>query len=781
MSYFYDLDNDGVLETIDFIVSKIPGNSVEILQNNNVVELYNLKKNEDFVSTKLEISPRDKNGKSSVYFISALDSLLYLNILTFDYQKSKKIELKKIAVDSVHLYNNKPDAINRKIDFFENNVVFDIHAGFSIYPRNIYIYNSKTGLIKTDTTSIVCSSFDIFNYNDEKYILATDISASGNTISGKEYKELEKSINPDSVNIFNKKKKKVFDYGDFASYILLYNEDLKFAFAPIEYSGWTNYTISSHFKKDGKPYILSLTKDVSDTTNKTFLTVCNMEGEIVKQINFKEQYNNLHSDPNNNYIIIHNSKDKEYYIYTKELKLKSKMQNITSILGYKDINNDGENELVSLNNNKLIISTNNLKKRTEFELINGSNNINSSTLNTYSYQGRTYFYFYIKDNYYVLEYKKNKYFFVKYPLFVAIWIIWAFVLYLFLKVNTKRLEADNVRLEKIVINRTKQLEENNKVLLFQKEEIRTQADELLEKNEYLIDLTKFKKNMTDTIVHDLKNPLNIILNKTSDKQIINSAKRMLNLVLNILDVERYEKTELVLNKETFCLTSILRNIIFDLEIVCAQKNLSIKIPSINYDVFADKNILIRVFENLLTNAIKFSTPNSEILITVKLATDGKIQISVFNYGETISEDNIKSIFDKYTQIKTKNNIDYKSTGIGLAYCKMAIKAHESIIFVENYKDEGVIFCFLIDGKSTKQSNEPQKRNYKFNFSIEDIKLISKFTPLLKNIDFYNVSEIFEVLNQINEKNVSITDWKKRIKSSVFSGNKDVFNKLLETN
>ncbi len=779
MSYYYDLDNDGILETIDFIKSKIPGNSVEIRQNNNVAELYNLRKNEEFISTKLQISPRDKNGISSIYFISALDSFLYLNILTFNLQKSKKIELKKITIDSVSLYNNKADAINYKIDFFDNNVIFNIQAGFSIYPRNIYLYNSKTGIInKTDTTSVVCAGFDIFAYENKKYILATNISASGNTISTKQYEKLEKSTNLDTIEIFNKKKYNVFDYGDFASYILLYNKDLKFEFEPIEYIGWTNYTLSKHFFKNNKAYIISLTCNFSDTLNKTYITVCNMKGEIVKQINFKKQYAYIISEPNNDYIILHNGEDKKYYIYSKELKLKSKMKNITSIIGYKDINNDGKKELVALDNHKLIIYSNNLKNTTEFSLNGRNNNIKHSTLNTYTFQGKTYFYFYTKDNYYILEYKKNNYFFVKYLIFVAILLAWFFVLYLFLKLNTKRLEADNIRLEKIVSERTAQLNEKNEVLLFQKEEIRTQADELLEKNEYLIELTNFKKNMTDTIVHDLKNPLNIILNKTSDKQITNSAKRMLNLVLNILDVERYEKTELVLNKEKFYLASILNNIVSDMKIVCDKKNISIKTPIKNYELLADKNILIRVFENLLTNAIKFAKPNSEILITVKPVTDQKMQISVFNYGETISEENIKSIFNKYKQIKTKNNIDNKSTGIGLAYCKMAIEAHESTIFVENYRNEGVIFSFLINEIPTNQSNETKKSNNKFDFSIDDIELISKFTPLLKNIEFYNVSKIFEVLNQINEKSVAVANWKKRIKSLVFSGNKEMFNKLL---
>lgn len=780
--YFNDLDNDGVLETIDYIRQKIPGNSINIKHSTTTIDLYNLSKNEVFISDYLTLADIDKNNQNEMYFISGKDSVAYLNILEFNKNNNNKIENKKIAIDSFSYLNGEPDAVNRNIKFLGNNIVFEIQAGFAIYPRNIYIYNTQNKTLKkTDTTSIVCNYFNVFFYKAKKYILPTNISASGNTISVKEYEELKESTSPDSIEIYNRKKNRVFKYGDFSSYILLYNEDLKFEFEPIEYTGWTNYTFSNHFKKDGELYLLSLTNNVSDTINKSYLTICNTKGEIVKQLNLKDSYNSLLSDTTNDYMLLRNAKTSEFSIYTKELEYKNKVQNVTHIIGYKDINNNGENELIALNKNKIIVFSNNLKRRTEFELLNDNGAVRSATLKTYTLKGKTYLYFLTKDNYYILEYKKNKYFFVKYLLFVVIWLFWFVVLYLFLKINTKRLEADNLRLEKTVAKRTEELEENNKVLFFQKEEIKTQADELLEKNEYLLELTNFKKNMTDTIIHDLKNPLNIILNKTNDKQVVSSAKRMLNLVLNILDVERYEATELVLNKEWFCIKNVLENIISELEVVCAKKNISIKIPSVKYEIFADKNILIRVFENLLTNAIKFAEPNSEIQIKAKPEAEDKIKISVFNNGETIPEQNLKSIFNKYSQVKTQNKTDHKSTGIGLAYCKMAINAHESEITVENIDNKGVVFSFWIIGKQARENADPPDITCKFEFSAEDIEIINKYKPLLQSVDFYNASKIFEILKQIPDGNKSITNWKDKIKSSVFSGNKPHFMQLIDAN
>ncbi len=390
--YFYDLDNDGVLETIDFIFCKIPGNSINIKQGNKTIDLYNLRKNEEYVSLNLKIADADKNNKSEIYFISALDSVLYLNILKFDDRSSHRIINTKIKVDSFSYYNGTPDAVNRNIKVFDNNIAFEIQAGFNIYPRNIYIYNTQNGSIKkTDTTSIVCSYIDVFSHLSKNYILSTNTSASGNTISPQQYEEYKKTTNKDSIEILKIKKNKVYKYGDFSSYILLYNDNLKFEFEPIEYTGWTNYTSSNYFYKDDKPYILSVSNNVSDTINNTYITVCNLDGQIIKQIKLKPYYY-LYSNPQSNYFIISNPHKKDFQVYSNELVFKYKLENITNIIGFKDINNDGKKEFITRDNDRLVIFNHNLKKRTEFNLKNNDYS-NLSSLNIYTHLGKTYFYF----------------------------------------------------------------------------------------------------------------------------------------------------------------------------------------------------------------------------------------------------------------------------------------------------------------------------------------------------------------------------------------------------
>jgi len=117
----------------------------------------------------------------------------------------------------------------------------------------------------------------------------------------------------------------------------------------------------------------------------------------------------------------------------------------------------------------------------------------------------------------------------------------------------------------------------------------------------------------------------------------------------------------------------------------------------------------------------------------------------------------------------------------LAYCKMAINAHESEITVENIDNKGVVFSFWIIGKQARENADPPDITCKFEFSAEDIEIINKYKPLLQSVDFYNASKIFEILKQIPDGNKSITNWKDKIKSSVFSGNKPHFMQLIDAN
>lgn len=101
-----------------------------------------------------------------------------------------------------------------------------------------------------------------------------------------------------------------------------------------------------------------------------------------------------------------------------------------------------------------------------------------------------------------------------------------------------------------------------------------------------------------------------------------------------------------------------------------------------------------VIENLIENAIKYSTENPEILIRISDANN-KLRITVSDNGIGIANDDIKRIFDKYYRVNRKETKNKPGFGLGLTYVKSVIDAHGASISVESRLNEGSTFCIII--------------------------------------------------------------------------------------
>lgn len=482
-------------------------------------------------------------------------------------------------------------------------------------------------------------------------------------------------------------------------------------------------------------------------------------------------------------IMLFDFSKKQISIYNNDFELIKSIDNISKVVECFDVNSDDVNEIIAIRNNNLLIISNDLKQETLYNLGEYAENITIiGKVNSYYENGQTIFYFSTKMFVQHFKYEKNKISFLKYPLFIVLIFI-LFALFIFLiKINSRRLEKENIKLEQTILERTNEIREKNKVLISQKEEIHSQAEELKAQNEHLAELSNFKKTMTDTIIHDLKNPLNTILNQTSDRKIISSGKRMLNLIMNILYIEKYENTQFKLNCEIHSLKKIISEVTENFETYCEQKNNKIILLSDDFDIFADKDILIRVFENLLSNAIRFSDQNKNIEISAKEIEENKIMISVKNYGEAIPENKLETVFDKYSQAKISDSKNYKSSGLGLTYCKMAIEAHEQTIKAKNIENKGVEIQFTMKSKFKQSENQQIKTEIKDEilFSQTEIDYLQPFILKLKNLEIYKISEIIEILNHIENRTIEIKKWKTKLNTAIFSSNTELFNKLLES-
>ena len=106
------------------------------------------------------------------------------------------------------------------------------------------------------------------------------------------------------------------------------------------------------------------------------------------------------------------------------------------------------------------------------------------------------------------------------------------------------------------------------------QEITAQADELKTKNQQLLELDRFKQDVTTMIVHDFKNPLSILIHSAETK-IERIAHRMLNLVLNILDVQKFEDAEIQLNLGRYEFAELVKEGVEEVQDLVDEKNLSI--------------------------------------------------------------------------------------------------------------------------------------------------------------------------------------------------------------
>jgi PAS domain S-box-containing protein len=230
--------------------------------------------------------------------------------------------------------------------------------------------------------------------------------------------------------------------------------------------------------------------------------------------------------------------------------------------------------------------------------------------------------------------------------------------------------------------------------------------------------TEFLANMS----HELRTPMHGILGyarlglKRSNtvprekleeyfQLIADSGKRLMGLLNNVLDFSKMEVGKMRYELQENNLLPIIHEVTTELTPIAAEKGLSFDVHHIREDAVAycDVEKIMQVLRNLLFNAIKFSNENNQIKITCKEnnGDTGKQQllVSVHNFGVQIPEDELTTIFEKFTQ-STATNTGAGGTGLGLAISKQILSAHGGTIWAENNPDGLTIFRFLLPCKKS---------------------------------------------------------------------------------
>jgi signal transduction histidine kinase len=237
------------------------------------------------------------------------------------------------------------------------------------------------------------------------------------------------------------------------------------------------------------------------------------------------------------------------------------------------------------------------------------------------------------------------------------------------------------------------------------------ADDLHDAEQQRAHIEQLKQEFVQMVSHDLRAPVtslqlfHSILAKGDFGQLDEDGKRhlaaaeenterMFTLVSDLLEMEKLESGTVTLDRRPIDVDSVLDAAVIAVQGLAKKRGVEVNIMGHdNPKIYADRERLIQVAVNMITNAIKFSPDNGSVLISVKeLPT--QIEIRVSDEGAGIAPDLQKEIFERFKQSGSKEQ-QSKGAGLGLAIARSLVELHEGRIGVESEVGEGSTFWFRV--------------------------------------------------------------------------------------
>jgi PAS domain S-box-containing protein len=229
-----------------------------------------------------------------------------------------------------------------------------------------------------------------------------------------------------------------------------------------------------------------------------------------------------------------------------------------------------------------------------------------------------------------------------------------------------------------------------------------------------------REDVLGVVSHDLRNPLGAILmssnlmmmkspideefaHKTARK-IFKAGHRMNEMIEDLLNMAKIESGQFELTKNESCGRELIVEAVELLMPLAQKKHIKIDMPekSKRFHFECDQVKLLRVFTNLLHNAIKFTPESGHIKLNV-VDKDDHYEFSIADSGPGITAQQIPQIFDRFWQAKGTSHL---GTGLGLAIAKGIVEAHGGTIWVESQFGHGATFKFNIPKNFAKGAINP---------------------------------------------------------------------------
>ncbi|OGO17569.1 MAG: hypothetical protein A2Z15_08490 [Chloroflexi bacterium RBG_16_50_11] len=251
------------------------------------------------------------------------------------------------------------------------------------------------------------------------------------------------------------------------------------------------------------------------------------------------------------------------------------------------------------------------------------------------------------------------------------------------------------------------------------QQLERHMEEVQAANEKLRELDKMKDSFLSTVSHELRTPLTsiksfaeILLTYDEDKEtqreflnIINQeSDRLTKLINDFLDLSKIEAGRMQWENKEQSMVPIVQNAINITQALAKEKNLTVEFnaPKNLPVVSCDRDRLVQVVTNLLSNSIKFTPAEGKITVGVKaVAANGSnggsdtMVVSIADTGIGIAPENHALVFEKFKQVGDTLTDKPKGTGLGLPICKEIVEHYGGKIWVESELGKGSVFSFSL--------------------------------------------------------------------------------------
>jgi two-component system, OmpR family, phosphate regulon sensor histidine kinase PhoR len=268
---------------------------------------------------------------------------------------------------------------------------------------------------------------------------------------------------------------------------------------------------------------------------------------------------------------------------------------------------------------------------------------------------------------------------------------------------------------------SRQQEMYYKYILPQKsiDEVRADVEAWGEQQQVEIQMLKqneiFRKEFLQNLSHEFKTPVfaiqgyieTLLMGAADDpvkrEQFLQKAERnverLSNLIEDLDQISKMETGELNLQKESFVIQEVVRDVYESLSLKAEQKNIQLEFKKgceSPLTVFADKKRIRQVLVNLVDNSIKYGKENGSVSASMYNTDGHNILVEITDDGIGIESQNLNRIFERFYRTPGGRSRDVSGSGLGLAICKHIIEAHGHAIHVRSTADVGTTVGFTLD-------------------------------------------------------------------------------------